>query len=54
MTQGGKGIEMRELMMHSRLPKYQTPRGGEETERRKQDLKRRQESILLYTVTEAA
>lgn len=24
MTKGGKGIEMRELMMHSRLPKYQT------------------------------
>lgn len=34
--------------------KAPNPRGGEETERRKQDLKRRQESILPYTVTEAA
>lgn len=34
--------------------KVPNPRGEEETERRKQDLKRRQESILLYTVTEAA
>lgn len=34
--------------------KVPNPRAGEETERGKKDLPRRQESILLYTVTEAA
>lgn len=38
MTQGEKGIEMRELMMHSRLPKYQT-----------QEVKRRMKKVRLET-----
>lgn len=54
MTQSGKDIEMREIMMYSGSSKYPNPRGGEETECREQDLKCRQESILLYTVAEAA
>lgn len=39
MTQGGKDIEMREIMMRSRSSKSPNPRDGEETECSEQDSK---------------